>query len=229
MARLTGGFIIQMVWTALIGVVLFAALLFIPAGTLAWWQGWVFLIVFLVSANAIGVYLAFHDPALLERRKKVGPGAEQSLSQRVIISLAIGSALALLAFCGLDHRFGWSQVPVWVALAGDVLIVLGFLVDLETFRENTYGASTIQTVEGQTVISTGLYGRVRHPMYAGVVLMCVGVPLALGSWWGLVSLALTLPVLAWRILDEEAVLKRDLPGYREYTKEVRYRLVPRLW
>jgi protein-S-isoprenylcysteine O-methyltransferase Ste14 len=229
MARLTAGFIVQMTWTALIGVVLFGALLFIPAGTLAWWQGWVFLVVFLVSANAIGVYLAFHDPALLERRKKIGPGAEQSLSQRIIISLAIASALSLLAFCGLDHRFGWSQVPAWVALAGNVLIVLGFLVDLETFRENTYGASTIQTVDGQTVISTGLYGRVRHPMYAGVVLICVGIPLALGSWWGLVSLALTLPVLVWRILDEEALLKRELPGYREYTREVRYRLVPRLW
>jgi protein-S-isoprenylcysteine O-methyltransferase Ste14 len=114
-------------------------------------------------------------------------------------------------------------------LAGDVLVALGLFVDLLVFRENSYGGSTIETVEGQKVISTGLYARLRHPMYTGVLVMIIGVPLALGSWWGLAILVLTTPVLMWRILDEEQLLKKDLPGYIEYAQKVRYRLVPYLW
>jgi protein-S-isoprenylcysteine O-methyltransferase Ste14 len=114
-------------------------------------------------------------------------------------------------------------------LIGDALVALGLLINLFVFRENTYVASTVETFAGQKVISTGLYGIVRHPLYVGVLIMMIGVPLALDSWWGLASIALIVPVLIWRILDEESFLKKDLPGYREYTQKVRYRLVPYVW
>jgi protein-S-isoprenylcysteine O-methyltransferase Ste14 len=181
------------------------------------------------SADAIGVYLALKDPELLERRKNVGPAAEQNMAQKMIMSFAIIGCIAVLVFSAFAHRFAWSPVPASVSWAGDVLISLGFLIDFFVFKENSYGASTIQVVEDQKVISTGLYARVRHPMYVGALVMMIGVPLALGSWWGLAVLALITPVLIWRILDEEKLLKNDLPGYREYAQKVRYRLVPYLW
>jgi protein-S-isoprenylcysteine O-methyltransferase Ste14 len=221
--------ILQTLGTFLIGVIVLGLLLFLPAWTLNYWQAWVFILVFMISVNAIGVYLSLKDPALLERRKNMGPTAEQSPAQRIIISVAILADLGLLIFCGFDHRFGWSPVPVYVSLVGDVLVALGLLIDLFVFRENSYGASNIQTFEGQKVISTGLYALVRHPMYTGVLIMVIGVPLALDSWWGLVIIALVVPVLAWRILDEEKLLEKDLPGYEGYEQKVRYRLVPYLW
>lgn len=215
--------------TFVIGAIALGIVLFLPAWTLNYWQAWVFIVVFGTSANAIGVYLSLKDPELLERRKKVGPAAEQTLAQKIIISLSILGSLGVLVFSAFDHRFGWSSVPPYGSLAGDVLVVLGFLINLFVFKENSYGGSTIQTVEDQKVISTGPYALVRHPMYVGVLVMMIGVPLALGSWWGLAVLALITPVLIWRILDEEALLKKDLPGYIEYTQKVRYRLVPYLW
>jgi protein-S-isoprenylcysteine O-methyltransferase Ste14 len=220
---------LQTAATAVAGVVVLGALLFIPAGTLDYWQAWVFIAVFVGSTSVIGVYLALKDPALLERRKQIGPAAEQEPAQRVIISVGILSFLGVMVFSALDHRFGWSPVPPVVSLVGAVLVVLGLFVDLLVFRENTYGASNIRVEEGQQVISTGPYAIVRHPMYAGVLIMVVGTPLALGSWWGLLVVAVTLPVLIWRILDEEALLKRELPGYTDYTRDVRYRLVPHVW
>jgi len=221
--------IIPTIRTFLIGAIVLGILLFLPAWTLNYWQAWVFIVVFVVSTNAIGVYLSIKDPELLERRKNIGPAAEQNAAQRVIISIGIIGFLGVMVFSALDHRFGWSSVPPYISLAGDALVALGLFIDLLVFRENSYGASNIQTFEGQKVIATGPYALVRHPMYVGVLVMVIGVPLALGSWWGLAVLALTTPVLIWRILDEEQLLKKDLPGYREYTQKVRYRLVPYLW
>jgi protein-S-isoprenylcysteine O-methyltransferase Ste14 len=221
--------IIQTFGSFLIGVLALGVLLFLPAGTLNYWQAWVFIVVFLTSVNAIGVYLSLKDPALLERRKNIGPAAEQSTTQKIIISLALMGNIALLIVCALDHRFGWSQMPGSVSLAGDVLVALGLFINLLVFRENSYGASNIKVEESQAVISTGPYALVRHPMYAGVLIMILGVPLALGSWWGLAVLALVIPGLIWRILDEEKVLEKDLSGYKEYEQKVLYRLVPYLW
>ena len=215
--------------TFLIGAIVLGVLLFLPAWTLNYWQAWVFIVVFMVSTNTIGVYLALKDPVLLERRRKFGPAAEQSMAQKIIMSCAIIGFLGLMVFSAFDHRLGWSPAPTYISLAGDVLVALGFFIDLLVFRENSYGGSTVQIVEGQKVISTGLYAFVRHPMYMGVLVMSIGVPLALGSWWGLVFLALTMPVLIWRILDEEKLLEQDLPGYTGYAQKVRYRLVPYLW
>lgn len=220
---------IQTARTFLIGAVIFGILLFIPAWTLNYWQAWVFIVVFMSSANAIGVYLALKNPVLLERRKKGGPAAEQNMVQKIIMSFAILGWIAVLVFCALDYRFAWSPVPLYVSLAGNALIVLGLLIDFFVFKENSYGASTVETFEDQKVISTGLYALVMHPMYMGVLVMMIGVPLALGSWWGLAIIVLMVPVLIVRILDEEKLLKQDLPGYREYAQKVRYRLVPYLW
>jgi protein-S-isoprenylcysteine O-methyltransferase Ste14 len=211
------------------GLITLAVLLFVPAGSLEYWQAWVFILVFSASTQIIGVYLAVRDPTLLARRLQVGPAAERRASQRIIISLGFLSVLGLMVFCGLDHRFGWSPVPTWVSILGDALVALGLFVDLLVFRENTFGGSNIRVEQGQTVITTGPYSVARHPMYVGVLIMMIGMPLALGSWWGLLVLVVTLPVLVWRILDEETLLNSDLPGYREYAQQVRYRLVPFVW
>ena len=221
--------VIPMLRTFLIGVIILGLLLFLPAWTLNYWQAWVFIFVFVVSTNIIGVYLSLKDPALLEQRKKVGPAAEKNKIQQVIMSLALVAILGLLVFCALDHRFGWSPVPAAISLVGDALVALGLMIDLVVLRENSFGASTIQTVEDQKVISTGPYALVRHPMYVGVLIMLTGVPLALGSWLGLAVLVIALPALVVRILDEEKTLKNDLPEYGEYMQKVHYRLMPGLW
>jgi protein-S-isoprenylcysteine O-methyltransferase Ste14 len=214
---------------SLLGLLAMAALLFIPAGTLAYWQAWVFIAVFAGASSAITVYLAVNDPALLERRLKVGPHAEQETAQKIAVFFALVGFIALLIIPALDHRFGWSRVPPSVSLAGDALVALGFLFIFFVLRENSYGASTIQVVEGQRVISTGPYARLRHPMYAGALLLIAGTPLALGSWWGLLVIAVMIPALVWRLLDEEEFLKRNLPGYAEYAERVPHRLVPFVW
>ena len=206
-----------------------AALLFVPAGTLDYWQAYVFMAVFVGGSTAITVYLAIKDPKLLERRMKVGPTAEKEPTQKIIMVFALLGFIALLVVPALDRRFMGSSVPLWVSLLGDILVALGFLSVYFVIRENSYAASTIQVAEGQTVISTGPYAIVRHPMYAGVLPLLVGTPLALGSWRGLGALIFFMPALLWRLLDEERFLRKNLPGYTDYTRKVRYRLVPFVW
>ena len=215
--------------SSLFGILALAALLFVPAGTLDYWQAWLFMAVFVCASGATGIYLAIHDPKLLERRMHVGPRAEKEPAQKIIMAFAMIGFVAMLVFPALDHRFGWSPVLASVSLLGDALIALGFLFTFFVLRENSYGASTIQIAEGQTVISTGPYALVRHPMYAAALVMLVGVPLALGSWWGLFVLLAILPVLIWRLLDEERFLRQKLPGYAEYQTKVKYRLAPFVW
>ena len=188
-----------------------------------------FIVVFVVGTNAMGIYVALTDPALLERRRKAGPTKEQRPAQRVIVSLELVSFNAILVVSALDHRLGWSHVPPIVSVMCDVLVALGLYLVLLTFRANTYGGSSVEVVEGQTVISTGPYAIVRHPMYVGAVIMAAGTPVALGSWWGLLVVLGAIPVLAWRIQDEESLLRSDLAGYIDYARQVRYRLVPFVW
>jgi protein-S-isoprenylcysteine O-methyltransferase Ste14 len=156
------------------GLLVLGLIVFVPAGTLAYWQGWAFAFVFTVSTNIIGIYLARNDPALLERRMKVGPAAETRPVQKVLIALAFAGAIALVIISAFDHRFGWSDVPAWISVLGNALVALGLLIDLLVFRENSYGASTIRKMEGQTVISSGPYALVRHPMYVGVLILVIG-------------------------------------------------------
>src|SRR5882672_9132709 len=217
--------------SSIYGFLAMAALLFVPAGTLDYWQAYVFMAVFVGGSAAITVYLAIKDPKLLERRMNVGPTAEKEPTQKIIMVFALLGFIALLVVPALDRRFRfmWSSVPPWVSVTGDLLVALGFLLVYFVIRENSYAASTIQVAEGQTVISTGPYAVVRHPMYAGVLPLLIGTPLALGSWWGLGALIFFMPALIWRLLDEERFLHKNLPGYTEYTRKVRYRLVPFVW
>ena len=217
-------------WPRQLAFVMFlAALLCGVAGTLAYWQGWLFLAVFTGASIAIGLYFARHDPALIERRIKAGPRAEQVPAQKIIIALLIAGFLLLVVLPALDHRWHWSSVPVWLAIVGDAGIVASFAIFFMVMKQNSYAASTITVEAGQPVVSTGVYALVRHPMYAGALLLIISIPLALGSYWGLLLLVLLVPLLAWRLLDEERFLARNLPGYPDYQRRVRYRLVPLIW
>ncbi len=206
-----------------------AAMLFISAWTFNYWQAWVFLIAFFGPAFAITINLMKSDPKLLERRISAGPLNEKETSQKIIQSIAQVSFLLVIILPALDHRFGWSIVPSYVSIIGDILVVIGFYIVFLVFKENTYASALIEVDSGQKVISTGTYAWVRHPMYSGALILILGTPLALGSWWGLLTLVLFTLVLVWRLLDEERVLARDLPGYVEYEKKVKYHLVPFVW
>lgn len=209
-------------------IVALGALLFAPAWT-RFWQAWVYLFVFGTSAALVTAYLWRYDPKLLERRVRSGPLAEKEASQKLIQSLASVAFIGALVVPSLDHRFAWSDVPGSVVIAGDVLAALGFLIIFIVFRENPFTAGTIEVSQGQEVISTGPYAIVRHPMYGGALVLLLGTPLALGSWWGLLTFIPITFVIAWRLLDEERFLSKSLSGYAEYRQKVRYRLVPLLW
>ena len=213
----------------LVLLVVMAALVFLPGWTLDYWQGWAFLTVFGVSALAITVYLMKKDPKLLERRVQAGPIAEKERNQKIIQTITAIMFIAALVVPALDHRSHWSAVPLYVAIAGDFLVALGFLIIFFVYKENTFASATIELAPEQKVISTGLYALVRHPMYMGGLFLFVGMPLSLGSWWGLLMFALMIPALIWRIFDEEKFLAKNLPGYVEYENKVRYRLVPFVW
>jgi len=218
---------------ALLGLLLLIvavmALVFIPAGTLHYWQAWTFLAFYFVPSLAITVYLMVKDPKLLARRMRGGPGAEKATAQKIIMSIASVGFIGLLVVAALDHRFAWSRISADAALAGDALMAIGWLAIFFVLRENSFSSSTIEVAEDQKVISTGPYARVRHPMYAGALVMLLGMPIALGSWWGVLVLAAILPALIWRMFDEEKFLSENLPGYIEYREKVRYRLLPGIW
>lgn len=203
--------------------------IFLAAGTVRYWEAWIYLFLFFGLSAVITLDLIRRDPALLERRLKAGPVAEPRPLQRVIMLGASLGFIGLLVVPALDFRFNWSAVPLGVIILGNVLFVIGFGFIGRVYRENTYTAATIEVAEGQRVITTGPYAVVRHPMYASATLYVIGTPLALGSYWGLLAVAFMVPFLLWRLVDEERVLVRELPGYVEYRERVRYRLVPYIW
>jgi protein-S-isoprenylcysteine O-methyltransferase Ste14 len=206
-----------------------ASLLFLVAGTLHYWQAWTFLGVYFGASLALTLYLMKRDPALLERRMSGGPFAEKEPAQKIIMSFASLGFIGLIVIPALDHRFGWSHMPLYAALAGDALVALGWLGIFFVFRENSFTSATIELASDQKVISTGPYALVRHPMYATALVMLLGIPLSLGSWWGVLVIVAIVPALIWRLLDEERFLARSLAGYVEYQSTVRYRLLPPIW
>jgi protein-S-isoprenylcysteine O-methyltransferase Ste14 len=206
-----------------------ASLLFAAAGTLSYWQAWTFLVVYFAASLAISFYLIRKDPALLARRMSGGPFAEKEPVQRLIMSITSLGFIGLLVFPAVDHRLGWSDLPGWAAIAGDVIMLLGWLGIYFVFRENSFASATIESSADQRVISTGPYAWVRHPMYAAALVLLLGIPLALGSIWGVLIVLALVPVLIWRLMDEERFLVDHLPGYREYQGRVRYRLLPPIW
>lgn len=207
----------------------FGSILFMTAGTFDYWQAWLFLIVFALSGWIPSLYLLRTNPVALERRMRGGPTAETRTTQKIVMAATWSSLALMLAVSGLDHRFGWSSVPTAVNLAGDVLVAVGMVVMMLVVIQNSHAAATVRVESSQELVSTGLYGLVRHPMYTGNVIMCVGIPLALGSYWGLVFVVTQATVFAFRIRDEEKMLSQELAGYPEYTQKVRYRLVPLMW
>jgi len=210
-------------------LVVVGLLLFVPAGTLDFWQAWVYLAAFFGCTGLISAYLWKADRKLLERRVAAGPKAETSRYQRLIQVFASLAFIGMFVVAALDHRFGWSSVPLPVVFVGDLMVVLGFVIVFRVFKENSFAAGTIEVAPDQRVISSGPYAVVRHPMYAGAMIMLVGTAFALGSWWALVPYAVLKLVIVLRLLDEEAFLSQRLPGYAEYSKRVRFRLAPGVW
>lgn len=211
------------------GLTFFAVALFLPAGTFGYPQAWIFLAVFSLATLVPSSFLAVRNPAALERRLKVGPTAETRPTQRLVMTATVLSIIGLLVLSALDHRYGWSSVPTPVIVLGDVLVATGLLVAQLVVLQNAYAAATITVEEGQPLVSTGLYGVVRHPMYFGALIMLLGTPLALDSYWGLIVLVPAVFALGARIIDEETLLTAELTGYAAYVGRVRYRLLPGIW
>ena len=206
-----------------------AAIIFLPAWSLTYWQGLIYWLLFGAWCVVTTVYFLRHDRPLIERRMQAGPGAEREPRQKLIMTIAVAALVALYLISALDYRFGWSFVPAEIVVLCDVLVVLGFYGIFLTLRENSFAAATVTVESGQRVISTGPYALVRHPMYATALPIFLATPPALGSWWGLVPAALFAAMIVWRLLDEEAYLARNLPGYADYQLRVRWRLVPGIW
>lgn len=219
----------KLIVQTVLGLAFFIAVLFWPAGTFDYWQAWVFLAVFIATTILPSIYLAVRHPDALARRLKAGPTAETRPAQRIIMTLTVTLVVATFVLSSLDHRFGWSQVPMWLVVTGNVLVAAGLSVAQLVVVQNNYAAATVRVEADQPLVSTGLYGVVRHPMYTGAAVMMVGTPLALDSLWGLLGVAASAPVIVARIRDEEQMLTEELAGYPEYRTRVRYRLVPYLW
>jgi protein-S-isoprenylcysteine O-methyltransferase Ste14 len=219
----------HMTASVVFGLVFFGLALFLPAGTFHYWEAWVFLAVFFGSSIGPTTYLVMKQPVALKRRLHAGPTAETRPAQRIIITATVLLVAVTYVTSALDHRFGWSSVPLAAVVIGNVVAGLGILVAQLVIIQNGYAGASISVEADQPLVSTGLYGLVRHPMYMGVVVNMIGTPLALDSLWGFVPVALAVPVLAARIADEERMLVTELAGYPEYQKKVGHRLVPGVW
>jgi protein-S-isoprenylcysteine O-methyltransferase Ste14 len=222
-----------MFWRTVLGyLALLLALsvcLFGSAGTLAFWQAWLYLLTFAGTSGAITLFLWRADPDLLRRRLSAGPVSEPTRIQQLIQSVASLAFIATMIVPGLDRRFGWSQMPAGLTIFADGVVVLGFYVVFLVFRANTFTSATVEVAHNQEVVSTGPYARVRHPMYSGALLLLLATPIALGSWWGLLAWFPMASAIMWRLMQEENYLLRNLRGYAEYRAKVRYRLLPGAW
>jgi protein-S-isoprenylcysteine O-methyltransferase Ste14 len=225
MQELTKKAVTGLIWLQII----MAIMLFAPAWTLHFWEAWVFWLLFSVLSAVVSFYFLKHDPGLLESRLKVGPTAEHEKSQKIIQTLTAILWCALVIVPGIERHFHSSRIPLALVLFGNALVALGYYIVFLALRENSWAASIIEVRPGQSVISTGPYDIVRHPMYSGGLLMILATPLALGSLWAFVCAVLLCSVITARLLDEERYLLRNLPGYEGYCQKVRYRLIPHVW
>lgn len=206
-----------------------ALLIFVPAGTVRYWRGWLYLAVFGGSTLGITLYLMRYDRALLARRLDAGPMAEHEPRQRQLSGIANVAFVLLYVLAGLDARRKWSTIPVDASIVADIVVAIGFLIVFLTFRANSYTSATVGVEAGQEVIDCGPYSVVRHPMYAGALLMLLATPVALGSAWALLAVAPMFVTIGGRLLHEEEYLVLHLNGYAQYRQRVRYRLVPFVW
>ena len=208
------------------GVVMFALLFFLPAGTWNYWQAWMYIGVLIVPMLFVLAYFMKRDPELLERRMKM---REERGEQRKIIGVSVIFFILGYLLPGFDIRFGWSNMPAWVSIAAAVVMFLSYLLVFRTMQVNSFLSRVIEVAENQKVIDTDVYGIVRHPMYVGMVVLYVVSPVVLGSWWAVIPALVIIPVIVFRILDEEKALEQELPGYVEYKQKVKYRLIPFVW
>jgi len=215
--------------SGLIGAIITAVLLFVPAGTFNYWQAWVFIAIFSVTTTVPNIYLAVRQPDALRRRMRAGPTSETRPVQKLVTVGYFAFFGVVVVLSALDHRFGWSSVPTWAVIAGEVVMFVGLLIAMAAVLQNRFAASRVAVEEDQHVVSTGLYGIVRHPMYLGLLIMMTGAPLALDSFWGLVPLPPGIALFVVRILDEEKLLRSELKSYDYYAFRVRKRLVPGVW
>ncbi len=217
----------EQVFLRFIMVPIFMALmLFLPAGTLNYWQAWIYCGVLFIPVFFVVSYFLKKDPELLERRMRMREKEEKQKTIQII-----GIIIFFIGFLipGLDYRYHWSNVPVYLVIAADVIVLSGYIFAFLVLRENSYASRIIEVEKGQKVITTGPYAIVRHPMYLGVLVMYIFTPLALGSYWALPFFLPLLPLLINRLLNEEEMLLKELPGYKEYCKKTRYHLVPFIW
>ncbi len=217
---------LKMLMTSVVGLAAFGALMFVPAGTFNYWQAWLVLAVTVISSWIMSIYFLRTDPEVLQRRQLT---PESRPLQKLLIGIAFVCWGAMIVVSSLDHRFGWSEVPPVVCLVGAALLAAGLNGITLVLVQNSHAATTIRVEESQTLISTGLYGMVRHPMYTCNAFIMLGNPLALGSYWGLVFVVPIVLVFALRIRDEEALLREELDGYHQYMQQVPRRLVPGVW
>jgi protein-S-isoprenylcysteine O-methyltransferase Ste14 len=216
----------KLVIRCLLATVGFGAFVFLPAGSLRFWQGWTFLAIWCVPTLAAFAYFYKHDPALLERRMR---RKETVGEQKIIMKFMFVAMAAIYILPGFDHRFGWSHPPVWLTILAQAFVLGGYLMIFWVMKANSFAASTIQVEPGQRVISSGPYRIVRHPMYLGLSAMFFFTPLAMGSYVAWPAAVLVIPVIVLRLLNEEKVLRQELPGYAEYCLHTRFRLVPLFW
>ncbi len=217
---------LQALFKFLFGTALVGALLFLPAGGFGFWNGWLFAGLLFVPMLFLGIVLFIKAPDLLEKRLNA---KEKQGAQRGVVALSALIFLGGFIVAGLDFRFGWSYVPLWAVIAASAVLLVSYALYAEVMRENAYLSRTIEVQAGQKVIDKGLYGVVRHPMYAVTLWLFLAIPVVLGSWWALAVLALYIPVIAVRILNEEKLLTAELDGYADYKTRVKYRLVPFVW
>lgn len=209
-----------------LGIVLVGTLLFLPAWTINYPYAWLFICLLFVPMLIMGIVLFIKAPKLLEKRLN---NKEKQKTQKGVTKLLGLMFLVGFVLCALDFRFGWSHVPLWLVIVSSVLFELGYLMYAEVMRENAYLSRTVEVQENQKVVSTGLYGMVRHPMYLATLFMFLPMPLILGSLWGLIPFSIYLVAIIVRIINEEKVLTNELDGYREYKQKVKYRLIPFIW
>lgn len=201
-------------------------IILLPAGTLMFWQVYTYFAILVVPMIFVMLYFLKKDPKFLERRMRV---KEKEKQQELLSIFSTSIFLAGFIIPGLDHRFAWSNVPTYIVITADIIVLLGYLIIFFVFKQNSYASRIIEVNENQKVISTGLYGVVRHPMYLGVLIMFLLTPIALGSYWALIPFAVLPVTLILRILNEEKVLSNNLQGYREYCQKTRFRLIPFIW
>ena len=217
---------IQALGKFFLGLIVVGALLFVPAGTFDYWQAWLFVVVLFVPMFVAGVVLMFRNPELLRKRLEA---KEEEKEQKWVVALSGGLFVAMFVVAGLNRRYMWCMLPDWAVYVATGLFVVGYLLYAEVLRENVWLSRTIEVQEHQNVVDTGLYGIVRHPMYAATLLLFLTMPLVLASPWSFAIMLLYIPVISKRIRNEEKVLEQGLDGYKEYKERVRYKVIPLVW